>query len=127
MVADVEAAALGQPVEAATVQPTVRRLIAAGIDPTRCSLFVQSQLSEHLSAAYLPGTLYTTAELIESGYFRMLRSRGATHRLTAAPITGPTLATVVRGLRGELLRSSCCFARTTCCCGFSCSQRPPTC
>lgn len=92
MVADVEAAVLGAPADTTTVRHTIRQLIAAGIDPSRCTIFVQGDVPAHLSAAYLLGTLFSARELGDSGYYAAIQSRDASSdRLTAAMLCYPLL------------------------------------
>src|SRR5437588_11883200 len=49
---------------------TAATLLAAGLDPARCTLFVQSHLHEHAEAAWLLGAVATMGELRRMTQFK---------------------------------------------------------
>jgi len=70
---------------------TAATLLAAGLDPARCALFVQSHLHEHAEAAWLLGAVATMGEL---NRMTQLKDKGAGRDSVAAALyTYPVLMT----------------------------------
>jgi tryptophanyl-tRNA synthetase len=70
---------------------TAATLLAAGLDPARCALFVQSHLHEHAEAAWLLGAVVTMGELNRMTQFK---DKGAGRDSVAAALyTYPVLMT----------------------------------
>jgi tryptophanyl-tRNA synthetase len=70
---------------------TAATLLAAGLDPARCVLFVQSHVHEHAEAAWLLGAVVTTGELNRMTQFKDKgEGRGS---VAAALYTYPVLMT----------------------------------
>jgi tryptophanyl-tRNA synthetase len=70
---------------------TAATLLAAGLDPARCALFVQSRLHEHAEAAWLLGAVVTMGELNRMTQFK---DKGAGRDSVAAALyTYPVLMT----------------------------------
>jgi tryptophanyl-tRNA synthetase len=67
------------------------QLIAAGIDPERATLFVQSQVPEHAQLAWVLGCLTGFGEASRMTQFKDKSARGGTDRATVGLFTYPIL------------------------------------
>jgi tryptophanyl-tRNA synthetase len=67
------------------------QLIAAGIDPARSSLFVQSQVPEHAQLAWVLGCITGFGEAARMTQFKDKSARGGTDRTSVGLFTYPVL------------------------------------
>jgi tryptophanyl-tRNA synthetase len=69
----------------------VAQLLAAGLDPDRCTLFVQSQVPEHAQLAWVLSCLTGFGEASRMTQFKDKSAKGGTERATVGLFTYPIL------------------------------------
>jgi tryptophanyl-tRNA synthetase len=73
------------------VRVSAAQLLAAGLDPARCTLFVQSQVPEHAQLGWVMGCLTGFGEASRMTQFKDKTQRGGTERATVGLFTYPIL------------------------------------
>jgi tryptophanyl-tRNA synthetase len=69
----------------------VAQLLAMGLDPTQCTIFVQSQVPEHAQLAWVLGCLTGFGEAARMTQFKDKTARGGQDRATVGLFTYPVL------------------------------------
>ena len=70
---------------------SVAQLIAMGLDPSQCTIFVQSHVAEHTQLAWVLGCLTGYGEAARMTQFKDKSAKGGTNRTTVGLFTYPVL------------------------------------